>query len=107
VQGGGGGQGAQGIAVSGGGVVAAPPEWDDVAKLSPPEGRDAHAEEAAAVAAVAAVADAVAAHRHPAAGPGDTAKAGDPALLRCSFYRLALAICFDDKPRPRVSNVVK
>ena len=99
VQGGHGGQRVRGIAVSGGGVVAAPRECDDVAKLSPPEGRDAHAENRVAVAAMAAVADAVAAHRHPAAGPGDTAKAGDPALLRCPFYRLALATCFDDEPR--------
>ena len=97
MQGGHGGQRVQGIAVSRGGVVAAPRECDDVAKLSPPEGGDANAEEAAAVAAVAAAADAVAAHRHPAAAPGDTAKAGDPALLRCPFYRLASAICFDDE----------
>ena len=100
VQGGHGGQRVQGIAVSRGGVVAAPAEWDDVAKLSPPEGGDAHAEEAA-------VADAVAAHWHPAAAPGDTAKAGDPALLRCPFYRLASAMCFDDEPGGRVYRAVK
>ena len=107
MQGGHGGQRVRGIAVSGGGVVAAPRECDEVAKLSPPEGGDAHAEEAAAVAAVAAAADAVAAHRHPAAGPGDTAKAGEPALLRCPFYRLASAMCFDDEPGGRVYRAVK
>jgi hypothetical protein len=101
VQGGDGGQRVQGTAVIGGGVVAAPPEWwwDGVAKMIPPEGAGAHA-------AVAAVAEAGAAHRQPAAGPGDRGKGGDPALLQCPFYTLALAVCFDDlKLRPSPARV--